>query len=351
MKIAVLSSFPPRKCGIAYLTENLFDAFRAQGHELVTFGIEDSHSDYPADTDSIFGLLKVADHIKRLKIQHVTVQYIIGFYRKKYLGLNFLLFLIALRHQRVIVTLHEAHRIRSLKQIFKSPGDVVQILIQAAIARLSSGVILLTEAQEDNMKHYGATNTRCVYLGILPREIPRTRTVFNRALFFGKLQPAKGAHLFPEIARACPGIHFTMACSVEPQHTAYRDAIARAVEGIPNITFVCRDWIGDEEKTAYFAEADILVLPYIDTYYQSGVASESGVYNIPVVVPRMGPLSEITLKFRNGETFEEPTPQNVKTAIETVFRNYPKYLDGIRAYRHEANWHAISEKYLAFLRG
>jgi len=351
MKIAVLSSFPPRKCGIAHLTRNLFDELRAQGHELVTFGIDESECDYKINSRSFFGLLEVASIIKREKIEHVSVQFIIGFYGKKYLGLNFLLFLFALRKKRVIVTLHELHHIRSLAQVLRSPAELFHITLEVLIARFCSGVILHTETQAANLRQYGVKNVRCIYLGIETKPIPRERTVLNRALFFGKLTPIKGIHLFAGIARACTDIHFTIACSAEPKFEGYRRELVQSFSGIPNIDFICKDWIGDAEKDRYFAEADVLVLPYIVAYYQSGVASECGVYNIPLIVPRLGPLNEISDKYHTGETVATPSPEEIKQAIKTIFENYPYYLDGIRAYRADANWTVAAQNYVKYLQG
>jgi len=351
MKIAVLSSFPPRKCGIAHLTQNLFDALRAQGHQLVTFGIDESACDYKINTRSFFGLQEVVSIIKREKIEHISVQFIIGFYGKKYFGLNFLLFLWALRKRRVIVTLHELHHIRSVGQLFKSPLDLFHIVLEVLIARLSAGVILHTETQANNLRQYGVRNVRCIYLGIQTKPILRTRTVLNRALFFGKLTPIKGIHLFAGIARACPDIHFTVACSGEPKFEPYRLQLVESFAGISNLDFICKEWITDEEKEAYFTQADVLVLPYIVAYYQSGVASECGVYNIPLIVPRLGPLNEISDKYHTGETVETPSPEEIKKAIRTIFENYPYYLDGIRRYREDANWTMAAKNYVKYLQG
>lgn len=351
MKIAVLSSFPPRKCGIAYLTQNLFDEWRAQGHQLITFGVDDSESDYKINSKSLLGLMEIVSIIRREKIEHISAQFIIGFYGKKNLGLNFLLFLFALRKKRVIVTLHELHHIRSLGHVFRQPINLFHIALEVLISHLSAGVILHTQTQVDHLKKYGARKVRCIYLGIRPRPIPRERTIFNRALFFGKLAPIKGVHLFPDIAKACPEIHFTIACSCEPQYEEYKLQLIKSFAGVRNLDFICKDWIGEEEKEGYFATADVLVLPYVNTYYQSGVASESGVYNIPMIVPRLGPLTEILDKYHTGVSVAYPSPGEIKAAIRAIFENYPVYLAGIKKYRDEANWTVVARNYLEYLRG
>jgi glycosyltransferase involved in cell wall biosynthesis len=351
MKIAILSSFPPRKCGIAHINRSLFDALRAQGHELVTFGIDESDCDYKIDTSSLTGMLKTAAIIKRLGIRHVSMQFIISFYGKKFLGLNVLLFLLALRDRRVIVTVHELHHIRSPGQILRKPLDLFHIALEILIARLSAGVILHSEAQVADIRKYGVRNARRIYLGIDPRPIIRGRAPSNKALFFGKLAPFKGVHLFDGIARACPGIHFVIAGSAGSGEQAYTSDLRARFTGVPNIEFIYRDWFGDDEKEALFAASDVLVLPYIDTYYQSGVAAESGVYNIPVIVPRLGPLSEIVDKFRTGESVAAPEPAEIAAAIGTILENYPAYLEGIRRYREEANWSVAAREYAAFLQG
>lgn len=351
MKIAVLSSFPPKKCGIAYLTQNLFDAMREQGHELTTFGVDDSVSEHSLDTKTLTGLLGILPVLERKGIEHVSIQFIIGFYGKKLFGLNFLLLLWALRKKRVIVTLHEVHYLRSAGQILRQPLDLFHIVLEGLIARLSSGVIVHTETQARILRKYGARKVRCVYLGIRTKNVPRERRTLNRALFFGKLAPIKGVHLFGGIAKACPDVHFTIATSIEPQFEAYREQVARELSGIPNVVFICKEWIGDEEKDGYFAEADVLVLPYVSGHYQSGAASESGVYNIPVIVTDLGPLTEIPRKYRNGLVAASHDPADFKSAIATIFAEYPRFLEGIRKYREDANWNMAARNYADYLQG
>ncbi len=351
MKIAVLSSFPPKKCGIAYLTENLFDELRAQGHDLITFGVDESACDHPIDTKSMFGLFKTVSQIRKQNIEYVSVQFIIGFFRKRYFGLNLLLFLIALRKHRVIVTLHEIHYLRSFRHLVQDPSTVFHIVLEGLISRLSSGVIVHTEYQAACLRKYGVRNVRCIYLGIRLYPILRERKTFNHALFFGKLSPAKGIHLLPGIAKVCPEIHFTVACSSQPQYKEYQVQMIQGFAEIKNAEFICKEWIGDEEKESYFAAADVLVLPYLDGYYQSGAASESGVYNIPVIVPRLGPLTEIVDKYHSGECVPFPSPHEIKSAIYRIFQNYPSYLAGIERYRNEANWTIAARKYCEFLIG
>ncbi len=351
MKIGILSSFPPRKCGIAYLTVNLFDRLRAQGHSLVTFGIDESESQHPLNTRTLTGLLEILPILEREGVQHVSIQFIISFYGKKHFGLNFLLLLWRLRRRgiRVIVTLHEIHYLRSFGQVFSQPLDLFHIALEGLIARLSAGVIVHTETQARIVRGYGMRNVRCVRLGIRTQPVPRDRKNLDKALFFGKLAPIKGVHLFAGIARACPGVHFTLATSVEAKFVDYQRQCERELAGIANLTFICKEWIGDEEKDKYFADADVLVLPYVSGHYQSGAASESGVYNIPVVLTDLGPLTEVPDTFGNGIVVKGFEPQAFRAAIETIFADYPKYLEGVSRYREAANWDKAAEGYVAFL--
>ena len=351
MKIAILSSFPPRKCGIAYLTVNLFDRLRAQGHQLATFGIDDSESEHTLNTRALSGLLEIIPVLAREKIEHVSIQFIISFYGKKHFGLNFLWLLWRLRRagKRTIVTLHEVHYLRSLGQVFASPLDLFHIVLEGLIARLASGVIVHTETQARIVRGYGMPNVRCVRLGIRTQPVPRERNALDKALFFGKLAPIKGVHLFAGIARACPQVHFTLATSVEPKFEDYRQECERELAGIPNLVFICKEWIGDEEKDKYFADADVLVLPYVSGHYQSGAASESGVYNIPVVLTDLGPLTEVPDTFGNGIVVKDFAPESFRKAIQAIFADYPKYLEGVSRYREAANWDRAAEGYVAFL--
>ena len=95
MKIAIISSFPPKRCGVGYPANNLFLEFEKQGHELVRFGMDDSKCDFTLNISSIKGLLEAAVIIKSQGIKYVSIQYIIGLYNKRFIGFNFLLFLFA----------------------------------------------------------------------------------------------------------------------------------------------------------------------------------------------------------------------------------------------------------------
>jgi glycosyltransferase involved in cell wall biosynthesis len=216
---------------------------------------------------------------------------------------------------------------------------------------MSAGVILHTETQADIIRKYGVRNARCIRLGIQTLPIPRERKVLNRALFFGKLAPIKGVHLFGGIARACPDVHFTIATSVEPKFEPYRAEVEKLLSGIPNLEFLCKEWIGDEEKEGYFAAADVLVLPYVSGHYQSGAASESGVYNIPAIVTDLGPLTEVPRTYGSGVVVKTYEPADFRAAIRAIFADYPKYLEGVRRYREAANWDRAAEGYVDFLKG
>jgi hypothetical protein len=66
-------------------------------------------------------------------------------------------------------------------------------------------------------------------------------------------------------------------------------------------------------------------------------------------VPRLGPLNEISDKYHTGEAVATPSPEEIRQAIQTIFENYPYYLDGIRKYREDANWGMAARNYVKYL--
>jgi glycosyltransferase involved in cell wall biosynthesis len=108
-----------------------------------------------------------------------------------------------------------------------------------------------------------------------------------RLLFFGRLLPYKGLHLFLdalEILR-CEGTSFTAGIFGTGDVSAYRTRIRSLGVELEN------RWIPTEEIPAIFSRHDVAVLCHT-VASQSGIIAAAHGANLPVIVPPVGGLTE-----------------------------------------------------------
>ena len=134
------------------------------------------------------------------------------------------------------------------------------------------------------------------------------------ALFFGFIRRYKGLDLFLESVRIAQGEGHDLIGLVagRPLYDVSRRVEQARRDGLPvawHLRFIAR-----EEIATFFAAADVVALPYIDT-------SDSGAFELaaglgkPVVVTDAGGLAEAFARYRNGALVPERTAPAVARAL------------------------------------
>jgi glycosyltransferase involved in cell wall biosynthesis len=168
-------------------------------------------------------------------------------------------------------------------------------------------------------------------------------------LFFGRISRYKGVDVlldaFREVRARRPSARLLLVGSGELAPYAARLA---AVDGVS----VVNRWVADEEVHAFFARADVVVLPYVDGS-QSGVAPIAAACGLPVVASAVGGLPD---QIEHGRTGLLVPPGDARALARACLDLLAS--PGLRAAlgrraaekaRTEWSWDAAAERVLASL--
>ncbi|WP_160115815.1 glycosyltransferase family 4 protein [Bosea lathyri] len=147
-------------------------------------------------------------------------------------------------------------------------------------------------------------------LGEVPGESPKAP--LNSILFFGRIQAYKGLGVLLDAVdiMTARGLSFELRIAgTGPDLDRYRDRLAR----LPNVHLDER-YIPAEEIAPAFMAAAIVVMPYTEAT-QSGVAAYALAAGKPVVVTRVGAITEVVRDGFNGLVVEPNDPIGLADAL------------------------------------
>jgi len=185
----------------------------------------------------------------------------------------------------LVVTVHDA---------VPHPGQPMLGMFKAALDRLwlrrADGIVVHGEQIEAVCRARGldvpiAVIPHGTELAAAPDPVPRNRDV----LFFGRLEPYKGigvlVEAMEEVWRVYPAVRLTVA--------GRGPAATEVPDGDPRIRRIA-GYVSDEDRDRLFAEATLLVAPYLEAS-QSGVVSLAVARGIPAVVSDAGALPDLAV--------------------------------------------------------
>jgi len=156
---------------------------------------------------------------------------------------------------------------------------------------------------------------------------PQTSRGRLELLFFGFIRPYKGLDtLVNALAKlADPEVYLTVVG--EPWYsTRELEANIRA-SGAPNVELHL-EYVDDATAAAFFARADLLVLPY-RAATGSGVAALAYHYDRPVLATRVGGLRDVVEEGRTGFLVDPDSPAQLVDRLRSVTR---EQLEQMRRY-------------------
>ena len=156
----------------------------------------------------------------------------------------------------------------------------------------------------------------------LPRQQARRLIEEDRGpllLFFGYIRPYKGLRYLiealPRIA-AETGARLLVVGEFYEDDAPYRELVRRL--GVEDrVRFIDR-YVGNDEVDAFFAAADLVVLPYVSAT-QSGIAQIALAFDRPMIVTRVGGLPEVVREGRTGFLVEAGDAQGIADAAIRFF--------------------------------
>jgi glycosyltransferase involved in cell wall biosynthesis len=301
VRVLVISSYPPRHCGIASYASADVARLRGEGHEVVVLSPTDGDGDVKRSFFGgrpFFAAARLAPAFDR-----VLVHFEPGLYSRRrrlvsktmaWLGLLWLV----LRQPSTDILVHEANRARPAWR----PDSV---LLRSAFAR--ANLSFHTNAERDGF-------ARAFHLPLRGGVIPHTDGVkactgisrgdARRRLGLGQderillsagfMHPAKG---YDRAVRAflragSPGRLFIVASIRRPTREilAYARDLRSLCETTPGVTLV-EEYVSDEDFDAWIAAADVFVLPYRRAW-SSGALARARVIGTPAIVSAVGGLAE-----------------------------------------------------------
>ncbi|BDQ04170.1 glycosyltransferase family 4 protein [Ignavibacterium sp.] len=283
-KIAFISDYPPRKCGIATFTQDLRNAISSQYPHSDTFIISVNDIvegyNYPPEVrfeiqhNDISTYRNAADYLNFNPADIVSVQHEFGIFGGS--AGNYLLAILKDIKIPVVTTFHT---------ILKNP-DPEQMKVMRELIRLSARYVVMSETGKEFLEQiYNADPVR---IDVIPHGIPDMPFVDpnfykdqfgvegkNVILTFGLISPGKGIEnvlkALPKVIRKYPNTVYIVLGATHPnllrqQGESYRLSLERLANDLginKNVIFYNR-FVSLDELKEFIGAADIYVTPYLN---------------------------------------------------------------------------------------
>lgn len=161
-------------------------------------------------------------------------------------------------------------------------------LMNKAVVKFADTIVLRNKTyMRDMIDRYEISTDRVKYLELWRRYPEYTLPVHSgRTLFFGRINPYKGADNLLEIVRLCPNIQFDVIGRVDSQMHGIVDQLAKEKNVKLN-----NDYVTDAEMREAFVNCDWVIVPY-NSASQSGIIIDAYKYSRPVIAFAVGAIPE-----------------------------------------------------------
>ncbi len=275
VRTAFVSTYPPRRCGIATFTNDLAAATR--GREIAVLHPTGQAPSYPHEVhhrirkDERADYLTTAQSLNRC-VDVVSVQHEYGIWGGED-GEHVLDFVRALRVPAV-VTLHT---------VLREPSPHQRTVLAELVGIAEASVVMSRSAANLLTEKYDVDRRR---LAVIPHGVPNVPLVDSATvksglgvagrdviLSFGLLGPGKGYELaidaLPAVAAAHPDVLYVIVGATHPElirteGEAYRQKLVDEIQRLGmerHVRFVDR-FVGKVELTRWLEAADVFVTPY-----------------------------------------------------------------------------------------
>jgi glycosyltransferase involved in cell wall biosynthesis len=283
-KIAFISDYPPRKCGIATFTQDLRNAINSQYPHTDTFilsvnDISEGYN-YPPEVrfeiqqNDVSSYRNADDYLNFNPADIVSVQHEFGIFGGP--AGNYLLAILRDIKIPIVTTFHT---------ILKMP-DAEQMKVMKELIRLSASLIVMTETGKEFLKEiYNADPSK---IDIIPHGFPNMPFVDpnfykdqfgvegkNVLLTFGLISPGKGIEnvlkALPSVIEKFPNTVYIVLGATHPnllrqQGESYRLSLERLANdlGINKHVIFYNRFVSIDELKEFLEAADIYITPYLN---------------------------------------------------------------------------------------
>lgn len=220
-------------------------------------------------------------------------------------------------------------------------GQVKMVdLMNKAVCKFADTIILRNKTYiQDMVGRYGISRDRVKYLELWRRYPAYTQPVHSgRVLFFGRINPYKGADNLLEIVQLCPNTEFDVVGRVDPQ---MKNAVARLSKE-PNVK-MNNSYVTDAEMKDAFVNCDWAIVPY-NSASQSGIIIDAYKYSRPVIAFEVGAIPEQVEDGQSGYLVEagdnKKFAQKLQEAMQLSAADYDEMCQS--AYQYGSKKYAAS---------
>ena len=185
---------------------------------------------------------------------------------------------------------------------------------------------------------YGISADRVKYLELWRRYPAYTAPVHSgRVLFFGRINPYKGADNLLEIVRLCPDVQIDVVGRVDPQMQDVVNQLAKEKNVKLN-----NDYVTDAEMRETFVNSDWAIVPY-NSASQSGIIIDAYKYSRPVIAFAVGAIPEQVEAGKSGYLVEAGDNKKFAEMLMDAMRLSNAEYDSMSRYAYQYG----SKKYAA----
>ena len=205
-------------------------------------------------------------------------------------------------------------------------------LMNRAVCKLADKIIICnSKYQGDLCKRYHVDFEKVITMNLWERfPLYKEPKRNGRMLFFGRLNPYKGADNLLKIVEQCPEVHFDVVGKAD---SLVADIIEK-LKGFKNVSIDER-FIKDDEIADAFYNSEWVILPY-NSATQSGVVVESYKNSKPVISFDVGAISEQVENEKTGFLIKPKDIEGFSRTIKEVlaFSNsqYKQFCENAYAY-------------------
>jgi len=376
MKIAYISTYPPRECGLATFNQNLIGAIssnfkdktlKESGYVVAMDDSETSEEyNYPEEVKFVVKQQNLDDYkkasafINSSDVDACILQHEFGIYGGES-GIYVLPFINQL--EKPLITI--------LHTVLKKPSYLQKVIIQE-IARISSKVVVMGKCAVKFLTDiYNVPLEKISFIehGVPDLEAPQVNPVKELSLFknrrvlltFGLLSRNKGletvVRALPEIAAKYPDVLYIILGNTHPgirkssgeEYREYLTELAEQLNVKDNLAFINK-FVTEDELINYLSATDIYVTPYLnEAQITSGTLSYAVGAGAAVVSTPYWHATEL-LDGGRGRLFNFKDEKALASIVNELFEN-PARISELRKNAYEyglsLRWPAIGRNYIA----
>ena len=228
----------------------------------------------------------------------------------------------------------KVHKYQVIHEVIPHEGDN-QVrgvdFMNKVICKTADTIVLRNQKYVQKMiDQYKVAPNRVKYLELWRRYPGFTEPVHSgHVLFFGRINPYKGADNLLEIVRLCPEITFDVVGRVDPQMQQVVEELSKE-ENVHLKT----GYVSDDEMREAFIGCDWAIVPY-NSASQSGIIIDAYKYSRPVIAFNVGAIAEQVDDGKSGYLVNAGDNEAFSEELQKVMNMNSEQYDAMCAYAYQ----------------